>query len=200
MIGSDAFLLAVITSPVAISGEEQIMEGMLEAGVERLHLRRPGGSVEGLLEKLASRWASKLVVHGNAELAVRYGVPQFHGSVKKRGNGLAASTSVHSWEEFRRLPPGLEYAFISQVFDSIYKPGYAATGELLTIPGEALPCRPVGLGGISAITIGLMIRRGWMGAAVLGWIWEEPHNAVSRFEQLKTIIDGQAKGIGGGGV
>ena len=200
MTDNDLFLLAVITSPVAIFGEEQIMEGMLEAGVERLHLRRPGGSVEGLLERLAPRWASKLVVHGNAELAVRYGVPQFHGAVKNRGNGLVASTSVHSWEEFMRLPRGLEYAFISPVFDSISKPGYVATSDLLTIPAGALPCRPVGLGGISASTIELMIRRGWTGAAVLGWIWEDPNHAVSRFEQLKKIIDGQAKGIGGGGV
>jgi thiamine-phosphate pyrophosphorylase len=186
------FLLIVITSPRDVPGEVQLLEGLLEAGLERLHLRKPGGSPEELLERLAPRWASRLVVHGDAELAARYGVGRVH-----RVN----STSVHSWEELRGLPRGLDYALISPVFDSISKPGYRANAELLEIPPGTLPCRPVGMGGVSADTIGLMVARGWTGAAVLGWIWEEPRETVSRFEQLnKNVVDGQAKGIGGGGV
>jgi thiamine-phosphate pyrophosphorylase len=132
-----------------------------------------------------------LVVHGSAELAARYGVEKVH-----RVN----STSVHSWEELRALPPGMDYAFISPVFDSISKPGYRAAADLLEIPAGPLPCRPVGLGGVSRDTIGLMLTRGWTGAAVLGWIWEKPREAVSRFEQLKKIIHGQANGVGGSGL
>jgi thiamine-phosphate pyrophosphorylase len=205
MGGSGGFLLAVITYPGLVPGEVDYLEGLLEAGVGRLHLRKPGGSVEGLLERLAPRWASKLVVHGNAELARRHGVTQVHGaagvgggngragaggSVNGGANGIALSTSVHSWDELRRLPEGLEYAFISPLFDSISKRGYRATEDLLTIPPGPWPCRPVGMGGVSADTIGLMLVRGWTAAAVLGWIWEEPGMAVSRFEQLKKIVDG----------
>jgi thiamine monophosphate synthase len=191
MMGGNGFLLAVITSPGEVPREAECMEGLLEAGLERLHLRKPGWAVEVLLERLAPRWGSRLVVHGSAELAARYGVERVH-----RVN----STSVHSWEEFRALPPGLDYAFISPVFDSISKPGYRAAADLLEIPPGPLPCRPVGLGGVSADTIGLMLTRGWTGAAVLGWIWEKPREAVSRFEQLKKIIHGQANGIGGSGL
>jgi thiamine-phosphate pyrophosphorylase len=193
-MGQQDFLLAVITQSAVFRGEAEYLEGLLEAGLGKLHLRKPGmerKEMEGLLERLAPRWAAELVVHGSLELAVRYKVPHVHGAVNMRGNGLAASTSVHSWEEFRRLPQGLEYAFISPVFDSISKPGYAATGDLLTIPAGPLPCRPVGLGGISADTIGEMIRHGWKGAAALGWIWERPRDAVKRYEQLKKIIDEQ---------
>jgi thiamine monophosphate synthase len=191
MMGGNGFLLAVITSPGEIPGEAEYMEGLLEAGLERLHLRKPGRVVEELLVRLAPRWGSKLVVHGDAELAARYGVERVH-----RVN----STSVHSWEELRALPSGLDYAFISPVFDSISKPGYRAAADLLEIPPGPLPCRPVGLGGVSTDTIGLMITRGWTGAAVLGWIWEKPREAVSRFEQLKKIVHGQANGINGSGV
>jgi thiamine monophosphate synthase len=194
------FLLAVLTKPEPYPGEYVLLEALLEAGVERLHLRKPGGSVEGLLERLAPRWASKLVVHGGAELAARYGVTQIHGAVKAGGHGMAISTSVHSWDEFRILPEGLAYALISPLFDSISKRGYRATDDLLTIPPGPLVCRPVGMGGVSDETIGLMMVRGWTGAAVLGWIWEEQGKEVSRFEQLKKIIDGQAKGAGGGGI
>jgi thiamine monophosphate synthase len=147
--------------------------------------------VEELLVQLAPRWRSKLVVHGDAKLAARHGVERVH---------RVSSTSVHSWDEFRVLPEGLEYAFISPVFDSISKPGYRATADLLEIPSGRLPCRPVGLGGISADTIGLMMTRGWTGAALLGWIWEKPREAVSRFEQIKKIVHGQANGVNGSGI
>lgn len=200
MGAGEGFLLAVITKPEVYPEEVVLLEELLEAGVERLHLRKPGGSVEGLLERLAPRWASRLVVHGSAELAARYEVAQIHGAVKAGVNGIALSTSVHSWDEFRGLPGGLAYAFISPLFDSISKRGYRATDDLLTIPPGTLVCRPIGMGGVSDKTIGLMMVRGWTGAAVLGWIWEEPGAAVSRFEQLKKIIDGQAKGAGGGGL
>jgi thiamine-phosphate pyrophosphorylase len=100
------------------------------------------------------------------------------------------STSVHSWAELAALPEGLAYAFISPLFDSISKPGYGANEGLLLQPGERQPCLPVGLGGIGPDTIAAMFEHGWKGAAVLGWIWEKPAEAVSRYEQLKKITDG----------
>ena len=184
------FLVAVITLPEAFAGEAECLEAMLSAGLGKLHLRRPGGTTERLLEQLAPRWASRLVVHGDVALARKYRVLQVHGSVQMLGSGLSVSTSVHSKEELDRLPEGLEYAFISPVFDSISKPGYKRKEGLLEMGQGLLPCRPVGLGGVCAGTIGLMLEHGWRGAAVLGWIWEEPREAVSRFEQLKKIIDG----------
>ena len=183
------------------------MEALLAAGVGRLHLRKPEArdeELEELLRRLAPRWAGRLVLHGprSRELALRYGVPNVHGAVAYRdghgysgggpavdGDGLAVSTSAHGWEEFGKLPVGLAYAFISPLFDSISKRGYRADERLLKQPEGELPCLPVGLGGISGETIGFMLERGWKGAAVLGWIWEEPRMAVVRLEQLLKIID-----------
>ncbi len=208
-MGDTGFLLAVITSPVDIPGEMGWLEGLLEAGVEKLHLRKPGGTVERLVEQLAPRWTSRLVVHGSVGLAARFGVPQVHGAVgmlvaPNHRNGdagtQAVSTSVHSWDELKGLPPGLAYAFISPLFDSISKPGYKAAADLLTMPPGPFPCRPVGMGGVSSDTVRLMMARGWTGAALLGWIWEEPKEAVKRFQQIKKIIDGQAERIGSSGV
>ena len=202
------FLLAVITRPGSFPGEADYLEGLLEAGLTKLHLRKPGAGEKektALLERLAVRWAGQLVWHGDREVALSYGIPQVHGSVGladgkgKSGGGmpvgsggrLAVSTSVHSWEEMKVLPAGLTYAFISPLFDSISKPGYGANTALLEPPGGDFPCLPVGLGGIGADTIGEMMRRGWKGAAVLGWIWEEPREAVRRYERLKKITDEQ---------
>ena len=222
------FLLAVLTLPGMFAGEADHLEGLLEAGLNRLHLRKPAAEpeeLEGLLRRLAPRWRERLVMHGGRELALRYGIPNVHGSVEYRDgrgrsgggpfvgrpvaaagdrDGLTLSTSVHNWEEFGLLPEGLAYAFISPLFDSISQVGYLANAELLRMPESdrrprqggadgptkgALPCLPVGLGGVNAETLGEMVQLGWKGAAVLGWIWEQPGLAVRRFEQLKKMID-----------
>ncbi len=215
------FLLAVLTLPVVFDGEADLLEGLLEAGLGKLHVRKPRATADELgilLDRLSSRWASRLVLHGSRELALRYGISQVHGAVDYRDGsgrsgggpfvgvrpggaggqagaigradgGVAVSTSVHSWAELAVLPEGLAYAFISPLFDSISKPGYGANQDLLRQPEARLPCLPVGLGGIGGDTIGVLIRQGWKGAVVLGWIWEEPREAVRRYEQLKKIIE-----------
>ena len=94
------------------------MEALLAAGLQRLHLRKPDAEpaeLEAILERLAPRYGDRLVLHGplGRELALRYGVSNVHGAVAYRdgsgfsgggprveADGLAVSTSVHSWEEF----------------------------------------------------------------------------------------------------
>jgi thiamine-phosphate pyrophosphorylase len=211
------FLLAVLSLPGVFAGEADSMEALLTAGVGRLHLRKPEATpaeLEALLRRLAPRWGERLVLHGpgSRELALRYGVPNVHGAVAEAGlapkgsgapavrregpgggpmvdaSGLVLSTSVHGWEEMSRLPAGLAYAFISPLFDSISKQGYGANAGLLKQPNREWPCLPVGLGGVSGETIGLMLQQGWKGAAVLGWIWEYPKQAATRLEELQKII------------
>ncbi|HEY6901824.1 MAG TPA: thiamine phosphate synthase [Puia sp.] len=183
------FLLAVLTLPGTFSGEADQLEGLLDSGLTKLHVRKPEGVAEGLLDRLAPRWSAQLVLHGSRGLAERYGIAQVHGGRHLWDGRGAVSTSVHSWVELATLPAGLEYAFISPLFDSISKPGYRANSDLLERVKGTWPCLPVGLGGISAANIGEMLRTGWKGAAVLGWIWGEPDKAVSRFKELKKIID-----------
>lgn len=195
----ERFLLVGLTTPAVFDGEVELLEGLLEAGLDKLHIRKFNATaieLENLLGRLSSRWATRLVLHGSREVAARYGVGQIHvhGALGVIDEGIAVSTSVHSWEEFLRLPDGMSYAFISPLFDSISKRGYMAGEGLLKIPEERLPCLPVGLGGIGADTIGEMVRYGWKGAAMLGWLWDEPARAVERFVQLKKIIDGERTG------
>jgi thiamine-phosphate pyrophosphorylase len=203
--GQHSFLLVVITAPVFFPGEAACLEGLLAAGLQKLHLRKPGASeeeMEVLLRQIAPRWHSQLVLHHRAgraggsrelaHLAARYGIPQIHCPLSElAGAPIAVSASLHSWEEIKEIEgAGLTYVFLSPVFDSISKPGYAASPGLLQRPASPHPCkvRVIGLGGVNKDTIGSLIREGWDGAAVLGWIWEEPGTAVERYEQLKKII------------
>jgi thiamine-phosphate pyrophosphorylase len=201
------FLLAVLTMPGSLAGEADLLEGLLEAGLQKLHLRKPGVEadyLERLLEQLSPRWGHQLVLHGHRELAERYGISQIHGPVRYRGmaersggggkeiapgEGIAVSTSVHFWEEAKELPGGLAYAFLSPVFDSISKPGYKAHSGLLQRPAGSYPCPMIGMGGVGEDRIAELVRHGWDGAAILGWIWEEPREAVNRFFRVKKIVD-----------
>src|ERR1019366_6275669 len=82
----------------------------------------------------------------------------------------------------------LKYVFRSPLFENISKKGYSANQRLLRRPEKALPCKAVGLGGISADNIKQVMANGWDGAAMLGWIWEEPKKAVERFRQIQQVI------------
>jgi len=210
---SNEFLLAVITTPECWPGEAEVLEALLEAGVQKLHIRKPGGGEERelLLQRLAPRWASQLVLHGRQDiiqLAKRYEVPQVHAHwarpweegvgkigedvalARRHGDGIRLSASLHSWEEVRTVTPGrLEYVFLSPLFDSISKPGYRGGEGLLQPPAGDSPCGLIGLGGIDARTIGQVMDHGWDGAAVLGAIWEKRERAVERFEALKETIN-----------
>jgi thiamine monophosphate synthase len=189
-----SFLLVVITAPGHWPGEAECLEELLKAGLEKLHIRKPGTDTESLLERLAPRWSSRLVLHGGREvmgLAKRCGIPQVHGHWQKplEEDGIKRSASLHSWEEVREVPQGgLEYVFLSPLFDSISKPGYKAGRGLLERPGGVAPCGLIGLGGIDQQTIGRVITHGWDGAAVLGYIWERPGKALERYLLLKEII------------
>src|SRR5258708_22004153 len=109
------FLLAVITAPGHWPGEAECLEELLKAGLEKLHIRKPGSDTASLLERLAPQWSSRLVLHGGRgvmDLAKRYSIPQVHGHWYKpwEEGGIKLSASLHSWEEIREVPQGgLEY-------------------------------------------------------------------------------------------
>lgn len=219
--GNLSFRLIVITTPAFFPGEADCLEGLLDAGLEKLHLRKSGATdeeLEGLLQQLSPRWYSRLVLHGSrdlTDLAEKYCIPQIHCPVQiwreGRTAGMGVSLSLHSWEEAGKLENeqvgnktsgpdeghkyGLEYFLMSPLFDSISKPGYkAASGLLQGLPAvQSRKVGVIGLGGINPDTILPVIRHGWDGAAVLGWIWESPAEGVKRFRKLKNIIDTNCK-------
>jgi thiamine-phosphate pyrophosphorylase len=199
MIGQErvknrSFSLVVITSPVFFDGEADCLEGLLSEGLQRLHIRKPEAGeedIEKLLDRLPAGRYSRLVLHGSRDLADRYGIPQIHCSVNGREvqAGGKVSASFHSWKEVDEMGSGLEYAFLSPLFDSISKPGYAANRGLLQRPAGVRPCRVIGLGGIDKDTILPVVEHGWDGAALLGWIWKEPGVAVERYALIQKLID-----------
>lgn len=193
-----SFDLIVITSPVFFDGEVDCLEGLLAAGLIKLHIRKPGAAaaaMENLLNRLSDKWRAQLVLHGEPDMADRFDIPQVHcfaqeWALRRRDHSPIGkvSTSFHSWKEVEGGGAGLEYAFLSPLFDSISKPGYGANPGLLERPPGSYACKVIGLGGINKDTILQVIDHGWDGVALLGWIWEEPDAAVERYALIQQLV------------
>lgn len=69
--------LIVISSPKSVSGEVDLVSGMLKAGLQTFHLRKPGASVqtcESFLRNFNAAERKKFVIHSKHELVPQWGL------------------------------------------------------------------------------------------------------------------------------
>jgi len=173
-------------SRLVLHGTEQVRSLAWRYGIPQVH---------GPVEFAGGRMVGGKRLSGGGGPEVKMGIAPGAMTDDRAGKnsegalgGIAVSTSVHSMEELEALPEGLVYTFISPLFDSLSKPGYKGEPGLLALSQGRGGCKVVGLGGIGEETIGQVLANGWAGAAVLGWIWERPAEAIERYERLKKII------------
>jgi len=185
------FRLLVITAPTALPDEPRLLTELLAASLEHLHLRKPGwptAQVEALIQALPAQFWARLVLHGHPELVRRYSLGGLHLTASQRAAaqqrprllpGQTLSTSFHSLAEIGQHRRRYDYVFLSPIFDSISKEGYASSFKLAAVQAylQKLARRPghqpqvLALGGISSENMGLVRQAGFAGAAVLGSVW-----------------------------
>ncbi|GAB2768240.1 thiamine phosphate synthase [Rhabdobacter roseus] len=193
--------LLVVSHPDEVPGEAQIWQALLERGLERLHVRKPGwtdAAVARLLDQVPEKYLSRVVVHHRAALVARYPLGGLHvgyRSLPKVPSGTlndkksTLSCSVHSWSEAEDALSSCDYLLLSPVWDSVSKPGYLQNAALREVP-PALRGRPVfALGGITEHNVLETMRMGYFGVALLGYFWNEPLRAVERWEALLKILN-----------
>ncbi len=183
----------VITPPTAVPDETVICNLLFANGLETLHLRKPGASAEAyeaFIRRIEPRYRRRVVIHAHYALAEKYRLRGIHlrsgeASEHTRYAGMQVSVSCHSTEEIRALPFTPAYCFLSPVFDSISKAGYtAAFGGMPDLSGIAVPV--VALGGVTPERTDACRLAGFAGAAVLGYLWEHPEEALPRWRRLHT--------------
>lgn len=183
----------VITAPGEVKDEAARCNLLFAAGLDALHLRKPGASAEAyeaFICAIDPAFRPRVVIHDHYELAERYGLGGIHLRAGRAADAAAwpherVSISCHSVEEIQALPFRPAYCFLSPVFDSISKPGYtAAFPRLPEVGGLGTPV--VALGGITPERVAACREAGFAGVAALGYIWEKPEEAVGRFRRLRT--------------
>jgi thiamine-phosphate pyrophosphorylase len=194
-------MLIVISSPIAIENEANLINQLFDEGMELFHLRKPDyneDEIKQLIFAINPAHYSKLVFHQHHYLAKVYSVNRLHFtevnrrnieeieilSLKTRLNYL--STSVHSYIECKNLSTCFDYAFLGPVFDSISKKDYKAVDFKNDVKSKEKRCtKLIALGGITKLNLYEPLSWGFDGVAVLGSIWEN-ENPVKEFIQIKN--------------
>lgn len=202
--------LIVITPEVDVKDELQVVNSLLDNGLQRLHVRKPEFTTNLYKEyicQIAPEYHSRLVIHGGFELCRELELGGIHLNNAARNDAAileqvhdipagAISTSFHSWKEIEDNKFPYSYVFISPVFDSISKSGYKAGIDLnganqlkerLARQNTYCP-KLVGLGGVGALEEVIALRdNGFDGAALLGGVWMAKDPVGSFLEMLKAL-------------
>lgn len=187
-------LWIVVTSPVFFSNEAMFLHRLLANGVDIIHLRKPGASesdCENLLKEMSAEDRSHIVIHDFFELAKPYGLHGIH--LNARCNIVPddykghVSRSCHSLEEVRRYKDICNYVFLSPIFDSVSKQGYASafTDSVLSkASGQGIiDHKVVALGGVIPDKISYLKSLNFGGAAMLGCI-----NNMSKLDETELCV------------
>lgn len=191
------FLLTIITLPDFFDGETDCIERLFDTGLESLHLRKPGCSepeMRQLIESIAPEYRRRLIIHSHFHLADEYGLNGIHlnssyDGIPKGFEKMTVGRSCHSVSEASHYGRICDYVFLSPVFDSISKQGYRSAFSLPELSGAfkngTLGGNVMALGGINGDNIIRLVETGFAGAAMLGYIWENP---VGNFLKIKNLL------------
>jgi len=201
--------LYLITPPQTGRDELPIARQLLERGLYKLHIRKPGYTNDDYRRYILSIPApfhSRLVLHGAGDLLSEFPAIGLHlRSDDKKNAALlqqvvrqcpaSLSSSFHGWEEIMEETTRYDYVFISPVFDSISKQGYKAAidpagrGRLAQWASQHTKTLPriVALGGVNAAGVPALLENGFDGAALLGAVWESG-DPVASYEAIARLL------------
>lgn len=187
--------IIVLTHPEFLPDEAEALTRLLDKGLDRLHLRKPGCSeaqLEALIRQLPTEYYKRISLHDHFSLQARYHLGGIHLNSRNPQppqdfKGIV-SCSCHTLEEVSYYGPQTDYHFLSPIFDSISKQGYRSgfsEAQLRQASAEGiLTNKTIALGGVSADKLPLLHALGFGGAAFLGDIWHGYHSAAN----LSTLL------------
>lgn len=174
--------LLILTQPDFHSYEASILTRLLCLGVDYIHIRKPeatANDVERLIKDIPTEYHNRLVLHDCFELSALFMLHGLH--LNRRNNVLphdfkgTVSRSCHTLEEVEHYKPMCDYVFLSPIFDSISKQGYASafTPQVLSDAKRQgiIDKKVFVLGGITANNIEEIKRYGFGGVVLLGDVW-----------------------------
>lgn len=188
--------LITITQPAFFDKEADAITALFDAGLEILHLRKPGascGEMENLLRRISPEHRKRIVIHDHFQLAASLNLKGIHLNGRNPavpvGYTGPVSRSCHSLEEVVKYKNACDYLFLSPIYDSISKEGYASafTPDVLRQARQAgiIDSKVMALGGVTAAHFPEINSLGFGGAVLLGDIWKRTEtDFVSHFKEL----------------
>ena len=174
--------IIAITTPKIISDDGYIIRGLLDNGVDIVHLRKPESTIDEcrrLLSNLGEEYRARIVVHDYPELYYEFSLRGVHinkniGTLPDGYDGLR-TRSCHSFEEVVRYKDEYDYLFLSPIFDSISKAGYHSAFDECSLRqasiGGVIDGRVIALGGVTFDKIDYLRNLNFGGVAMSGAIY-----------------------------
>ena len=156
--------IIVISSPIAVPNEHEIINSLFEEGLEIFQLHKPSFSKEEMkqfVQQIPFKYHNRIALHSS--------FPKFH-----------------SFKELEEHKEKYEYAFLSPIFDSISKVDYKSKFDLKELKEKIANKNIIALGGIDEDKIKICSEMGFAGVAVLGAIWNSK-SPKEKFIKLKSI-------------
>lgn len=176
--------LVVITAEPFSAGEAEVIRHLLDAGIDRVHLRKPAAAeaeMRRLIESLPEACYARLSLHDHLPLAAEYGLGGVHlngrNPMPPEGFRGVVSRSCHTLGELAEHAADTGYRFLSPIFDSISKSGYRAAFSETALREAAargvIDGRTFALGGVDPERLPQVRAWGFGGAVMLGCIWRD---------------------------
>ncbi len=185
------FKIIVITSPEPVEGEAKKITALLEAGIDYVHIRKPEASsrdIKNLIEDIPYRYRSQLRLHGHFHLFDEFNLAGAHLNSRcphAPATAVSITRSCHTEKELEHTE-NFEYVTISPVFNSISKKGYTQRFDLDSLERIAGYGKIVALGGVTPDKLNFLKEKGFYGAALLGYIWNNDFNKA--LKELQEFI------------
>lgn len=192
-------MLILISPEKDLKNEISILNQLFKAGLECFHLRKPTYGKEDVvayLQQIDAKFHNRIVLHSFHELVNTFNVRGIHFSESLRVQyidhpsqyfmelnmfGKSISSSFHEIEDIENCYFEFDYHFLSPVFNSISKENYHGRNFNVTEVDKDI----IALGGITTENINQLKDLGYIGAAVLGSIWNAK-NPVEYFKNLRS--------------
>lgn len=198
--------IILLSPPELRKNEIDIMVGFFQKGLEFFHLRKPAFSLEQTREYLngiPETYHNRITLHHHHRLMEDFGLMGIHftESLRKEKSGeipeirkqhprIYLSASNHSIADIKACEPSFDYVFLSPIFNSISKKNYKAAFDPAGLKSflKSAPVKVMALGGVDEGKIKIVQDLGFVGAAVLGAVWNE-EDPVSAWLRIKKAAE-----------
>lgn len=201
--------LIIMTKSTFFVEEDKILTTLFEAGLDNLHLYKPGSEPiysERLLTLLPEDYYHRITVHDHFYLKNEYHLAAIHLEDPSMGVPLGYKGKVgidcKDLTQLRALKKQANYVFLKNVFDSTTMPSEKASfslNELRQASRMGLIDKKVyAIGGMCAENIEIARELGFGGVVVSGDIWNrfdihseiDYKHIISHFIRLRKAVDG----------
>lgn len=185
--------IIAITTPKIIDEDTYIIKGLLDRGIDTVHLRKPESSISEcrkLLSTLDAEYRASIVIHDYPELYSEFSLRGIHinrniTTLPEGYNGLK-TRSCHSLEEIAHYKSDFDYLLLSPIFDSISKVGYRSTfnEDVLQRASTSgiIDSKVIALGGVTLDKTSYLKGLNFGGAAMVGAIYN-----IDALDSLNSI-------------